>query len=93
MSDLPYQTFAATTTVFVGADADITTRHSTSPWPHSVIIRGHDKHILLDLCLTSKGVAHLYGVLAALMPDPDPTPWADLDMARLGAGPDPLVVT
>ena len=93
MSDLPYQTFAATTTVFVGADADITTRHSTSPWPHSVIIRGHDKHILLDLCLTSKGVADLYGVLAALMVDPDPAPWAARDLAHLAAGPDPLVVT
>ena len=71
MSDLPYQTFAATTTVFVGADADITTRHSTSPWPHSVIIRGHDKHILLDLCLTSKGVATLADLLANLV-NPDP---------------------
>ena len=90
---LPYQTFAATTTVFVGADADIIARPSTSDWPHGVIIRDRDKHTILDLCLTPEAVADLYGVLAALMVDPDPAPWAARDLAHLAAGPDPLVVT
>ena len=86
MTDLPYQTFGSTNRVFVGADAQITTsRAANGEFVHHVDISDFAGRHVLSLCLTSKGVADLYGVLAALMPDPDPTPWADLDMARLGA--------
>ena len=85
MSDLPYQTFGSTNRVFVGADAKITTRVSEgAAWVNKVDIEDSQGRHVLTLCLTVEAAATLADLLA-VPTDPNPTPWADLDMARLGA--------
>ena len=82
---LPYQTFGSTNRVFVGADAKITTsRSSSDAWVHQVDISDFRESEVLSLLLTVEAAATLADLLANLA-DPNPTPWADLDMARLGA--------
>ena len=93
MTERPYQTFGSTNRVFVGADAKITTgRAANGEFVHDVDISDFAGRHVLSLCLTAEAAATLADLLTNLA-DPDPAPWADLDLAHLAAGPDPLVVT
>ena len=85
MSDLPYQTFGSPNRVFIGADANITVmRYANADYPHTISVKDANQAPVLELCLTAEAAATLADLLA-VSTDPNPTPWADLDMARLGA--------
>ena len=85
MSDLPYQTFGSPNRVFIGADANITVmRYGTADYPHTISVKDANQAPVLELCLTAEAAATLADLLT-VPTDPNPTPWADLDMARLGA--------
>lgn len=75
--------------VLLAADSWTAYRRTPTEYPHQFVFGDKDQRTLLTIELTTAALVALRKAIDTVLDNPTdvpPTPWADLDMARLGAG-------
>ena len=79
MTALPYQTFTSINPIFIGADAEISTRPVVNgPFTHAMEVRDCSKRLIAELCLTTDALVALQVRISAVLDNAaEVASWAD----------------